>query len=197
MSYRIGEVARLTGLSAKTIRFYEEIGLIPAAPRSNPSYASPGYRAYSDADVRRLGLIRRAKLLNLSLDQLKQLVEAAGEGCCETVEPQFHSLLETKLHETEQKIRELGELRETLRSVLRTNGRSAKHADAASDCFTDDCGFTVPAERLASKAAAKANGTAAPTRRAKKEPPGAARRARLPVVQSGCCEPDCGPDTCP
>lgn len=79
-TYQIGEVAKLTGLSGKTIRHYEEIGLIPPPDRRNPSYASPGYRVYTEAEVRRLVLIKRAKLLDLSLEQLKQLVEAAGDG---------------------------------------------------------------------------------------------------------------------
>lgn len=195
MSYRIGEAARLSGLNAKTIRFYEEIGLIPPARRSNPSHASPGYRVYSDADLRRLGLIKRAKLLNLSLDQLKQLVEAAGEGCCENVEPQFHSLLEAKLCETKGKLRELGELRDTLSSMLRMYGRAAKPAKASSDCFTRDCGFTAPVEKLARRAALKAGGRGATGKSGKRQP---AERFPLPVLQSGgCCEPECGPETCP
>lgn len=193
--YRIGEVARLTGLSAKTIRFYEEIGLIPHARRSNPSYASPGYRAYSDADVRRLALVKRAKLLNLSLDQIKQLVEAAGEGCCETVEPEFHNLLEAKLRETELRMRELGELRETLRSVVRKNGRLSKKLAQASNCFTDDCGLTVPIEKLARRAAKKANGPRAQVRPTTRR---GIRHVSLPILEStGCCEPECGPDACP
>ena len=109
-TYLIGEVARLTGLRSKTIRYYEEIALIPPADRSNPSHAPPGYRVYSDPDVKRLRLIKRAKLLDLSLAQLKQLVEAADEGCCEMLEPKLHSLLKSKLQETEAKFRDLGEL---------------------------------------------------------------------------------------
>lgn len=197
MSYRISEAARLTGLSAKAIRFYEEIGLIPAASRSNPSYHSPGYRAYSDADLRRLSLIKRGKLLNLSIEQLKQLVEAADEGCCQTLEPKFHSLLEAKLQETEVKLRELAELRTTLQTALRANGRSAKETTAASDCFTDDCGFTVPVEQITRKAAhaAKVSEKAAgPSSRTKR----GLQRIALPLVQSGSCyEPDCSPDACP
>jgi MerR family copper efflux transcriptional regulator len=191
MSYRIGEVAKLTGLSAKTIRFYEQIGLIPPPPRSNPSYASPGYRAYSDADVRRLGLIKRAKLLSLSLGQLKQLVDAADDGCCETVEPQFHALLEAKLRETEEKLHELGELRDTLRSVLRTNGRSSKQAKGVSGCITDDCDSIVPAAKLVRKAAAQAAKATTP----KSKPSGGVSSRVLPP--GGCCEPDCGPEICP
>jgi hypothetical protein len=135
------------------------------------------------------------KKKDLSLDQVKQLVEASGEGCCDAVEPQFHTLLEAKLRETEERMRELGELRETLRSVLRKNGRSAKKLAQASDCFTDDCGFTVPVEKLARQAAAKGN---RPRTAAKGSTNPRDRRASLPILGAGgCCEPDCGPDTCP
>jgi DNA-binding transcriptional MerR regulator len=70
---RIGEVADLTGTTPRTIRYYEEIGLLPEAE----DRVSGKRRAYTDADVERLReLIRLRELLNLSLDELKQLVEA-------------------------------------------------------------------------------------------------------------------------
>ena len=144
--YLIGETARLTGLSSKAIRYYEEIALIPPADRSNPSHASPGYRVYSDPDVKRLRLIKRAKLLDLSLAQLKQLVEAADEGCCEMLEPKLHSLLESKLQETEAKLRDLGELRDTLRMLSSRGAAPSERSIEASECFTTDCGFPLPFE---------------------------------------------------
>ena len=122
-------MARLTGLNSKTIRYYEEIGLIPPAPRRNASYASAGYRVFSESDVKRLTLIKRAKLLDLSLAQLKQLVEAADDGCCDVVEPTIDTLLRSKLAETETKLQELGELRDTLRGLLsRGTGQSRRSA---------------------------------------------------------------------
>jgi DNA-binding transcriptional MerR regulator len=150
--YLIGEVARLTGINSKTIRYYEGIGLIPPASRRNPSHASPGYRVYSEADVRRLTLIKRAKLLDLSLEQLKQLLHAANEGCCEAVKPKFHALLESKLQEAEAKLRQLVELRDTLRWLLSGTSESwKKPSAAASECFTTDCGLTVPVEAVLDK----------------------------------------------
>ena len=152
-TYLIGEVARLSGLGSKTIRYYEQIGLIPPASRRNPSHASPGYRVYSDADVRRLTLIKHAKLLDLSLEQLEQLLDAADEGCCETVEPKLHELLELKLQETEAKLRQLGELRDTLCGLLsRRSDPSKKPSTADSDCFTTDCGFNLPVESVSRSA---------------------------------------------
>jgi MerR family transcriptional regulator, repressor of the yfmOP operon len=69
---RIGEVAERTGVTPRTIRYYEEIGLLPAFKRRKGEH-----RLYDDADVERLQELTRLRdLLNLSLDELKQLVEA-------------------------------------------------------------------------------------------------------------------------
>jgi DNA-binding transcriptional MerR regulator len=71
--YRIGEVADLVGTTPRTIRYYEEFGLL-AAP---PAHEKGRHRTYDDADVRRLQeLIRLRDLLGVSLEELKSLVEA-------------------------------------------------------------------------------------------------------------------------
>jgi DNA-binding transcriptional MerR regulator len=70
---RIGEVAELTGTTPRTIRYYEEIGLLPEAS----DRVSGKRRLYTKTDVERLAeLIRLRDLLGLSLDDLKRLVEA-------------------------------------------------------------------------------------------------------------------------
>ncbi len=70
---RIGEVAELTGTTPRTIRYYEEIGLLGCAPER----AQGKHRVYTQADVDRVReIIRLRDLLGLSLDQLKQLLEA-------------------------------------------------------------------------------------------------------------------------
>jgi DNA-binding transcriptional MerR regulator len=70
---RIGDVAKLAGVTPRTIRYYEEIGLLPA-----PDSREPGaHRTYAPGDVERLTeLIRLKNLLGVSLDGLKDLVEA-------------------------------------------------------------------------------------------------------------------------
>jgi MerR family transcriptional regulator, repressor of the yfmOP operon len=69
---RIGEVAELTGTTPRTIRYYEEIGLLSGAERAHGKH-----RWYSEADVERVREIVRLKdLLGLSLEQLSQLLEA-------------------------------------------------------------------------------------------------------------------------
>jgi DNA-binding transcriptional MerR regulator len=71
--YRIGEVAEVVGTTPRTIRYYEEFGLLVA-----PSAHEKGrHRTYDDADVRRLQeLIRLRDVLGVSLEELKRLVEA-------------------------------------------------------------------------------------------------------------------------
>jgi DNA-binding transcriptional MerR regulator len=70
---RIGEVAKLAATTPRTIRYYEEIGLLPAASGREPG----AHRTYAEADVDRLtDLLRLKDLLGVSLEELKELVEA-------------------------------------------------------------------------------------------------------------------------
>ncbi|HEX4464256.1 MAG TPA: MerR family transcriptional regulator [Solirubrobacterales bacterium] len=70
---RIGDVARLAGTTPRTIRYYEEIGLLP----SSSARERGAHRTYAEEDVERLAdLLRLKDLLGLSLEELKQLVEA-------------------------------------------------------------------------------------------------------------------------
>jgi MerR family transcriptional regulator, repressor of the yfmOP operon len=70
---RIGEVAELTGTTPRTIRYYEEIGLLPGAE----DRAQGKHRCYSQADIDRIKeIVRLRDLLGLSLEQLSQLLEA-------------------------------------------------------------------------------------------------------------------------
>ncbi|HVY77311.1 MAG TPA: MerR family transcriptional regulator [Solirubrobacterales bacterium] len=72
---RIGDVAKLAGTTPRTIRYYEEIGLLPV-----PAGREPGaHRTYAEADVERLReLLRLKELLGVSLEELKELVAAEG-----------------------------------------------------------------------------------------------------------------------
>lgn len=70
---RIKEVAERTGFSAPTLRYYEEIGLLPA-----PTRTAAGYRTYDEATVERLAFIARAKWLGCSLDEIADLTTAGS-----------------------------------------------------------------------------------------------------------------------
>ena len=77
----IGELATELKLNPKTIRYYEEVGLLPEPRRSES-----GYRLYSKHEVERLRLIQRAKLVGLSLAETKEIVEYAIDGRCNALE---------------------------------------------------------------------------------------------------------------
>lgn len=105
------ELARATDVPIKTIRFYEEVGLLPPAPR-----AANGYRLYELDDVRRLRFVRKVRNLDISLDDLRQVVSLweHGQIRCSQVE----GLLKQKLAEIEQRIKMLQTLQDDLQSLL-------------------------------------------------------------------------------
>ena len=87
---QIGEVAEQIGLSLRTIRYYEEVGLVTPATRSRG-----GFRLYSDADIARLELIKRMKPLDFSLEEMRILLTALGDlEAPETVALEREQLLE-------------------------------------------------------------------------------------------------------
>ena len=106
---KIGEVARLVGVPAKTLRYYEEIGLISPAGRTDS-----GYRIYGWRELEQIEFIRRAKLMGLSLEQIRGLVEIAEEGMPSGVLKHLDELLELKLEETERRLEELRVFKESL-----------------------------------------------------------------------------------
>jgi DNA-binding transcriptional MerR regulator len=108
----VAEVGRLTGLSRKALRHYEELGLVNPATRTDA-----GYRLYDSEALRRIELVNRAKVLGLRLSEAKEFLHVA-EGCCGDHHPELAALVEGKLAETEQRIAELLSLRSTLEGVL-------------------------------------------------------------------------------
>ncbi len=119
---QIGEAARLTGVSAKMIRHYESIGLIPSADRRDSNY-----RDYGHHDVHRLGFIRRARDLGFSIDQIRDLLKLWGDTHRSSAD--VKALTEAHIAELDSKIRLLGEMRSTL----------AHLADACDGDHRPDC----------------------------------------------------------
>src|SRR6516225_9702675 len=76
----IGQLAALTGIAAKNIRYYESIGLLPC-----PERTANGYRRYSQADVNRLTLLRRLRLLGIPLLELRPLLNDVSDALCSEV----------------------------------------------------------------------------------------------------------------
>jgi DNA-binding transcriptional MerR regulator len=69
--HQIGEVAQSAGLSLRTIRYYDEVGIVVPAGRS-----AGGYRLYTDQDIERLLLVKDMKPLEFSLDEIREIVTA-------------------------------------------------------------------------------------------------------------------------
>ena len=106
---KIGELARQTGLSIKTIRYYERRGLLEQPPRTQG-----GYRLYGLEEVARVRFIQRAKLLGLTLEEIRELVELATRCNEGELVPRLEQVLEAKLAETERKLAELWAFRQNL-----------------------------------------------------------------------------------
>ncbi len=128
--YKIKDVAERTGFTPATLRFYEEIGLLPTAARTEA-----GYRLYDDDTVERLAFIARAKQLGCSLDEIAGLVTAWEGGECGPVQDGLRSLVATKLASAEERIAELV----MLTADLQQAARSLEHHRPGGRC-DDSCG---------------------------------------------------------
>lgn len=104
---RIGEVASATGTTTKTLRFYEQMGLLPPAGRT-----AGGYRTYGADTLARLDFIRRGQSAGLALTQIRDVlhVRDGGDPPCEHV----RQLLRERLHALDTQLAELRALRENL-----------------------------------------------------------------------------------
>ncbi|HEX5158529.1 MAG TPA: MerR family DNA-binding transcriptional regulator [Ktedonobacterales bacterium] len=141
----IGQIARRTGVPAKTIRFYEEIGLLP-----EPSRGSNSYRRYRLADLNRLLLLRRIRLLGLPLSSAKPLLIGASDARCGDVQRQLLSLVEQRLRAIDQEIAELHALRETVAGYQRALAACPPADNSTfSDCSDMRC--IVPSDDAAPK----------------------------------------------
>lgn len=105
---KIGEVASQSGLSVKTIRYYEEIGLL--APITSRSES--GYRMFSHQVLARLAFIKKAQSLGLSLSEIQEILGVYDSGRLPC-----HTVKEHLLHKIEEIDREITDL-ETLKSKL-------------------------------------------------------------------------------
>jgi MerR family copper efflux transcriptional regulator len=100
--YAIADVAERTGFSASTLRYYEDIGLLPA-----PERTAAGYRVYDDTAVARLRFIARTKQLGCTLQEITDLVRAWEGDRCATVSAQLRALVASKLDDNADRIAEL------------------------------------------------------------------------------------------
>jgi len=118
----IGKVAKETGLPAKTIRYYEESGLIPPAER-----AANGYRMYSEQSVHTLRFIKRARDLGFSVAEVSRLLALwQDEGRASS---EVKALARKHLDDIDKKISDLLSLKATLERLVK-----ACRGDHRPDC---------------------------------------------------------------
>jgi len=106
----IHELTHLTGVPAKTIRYYESIGLVP-----RPTRAENNYRQYTPADVERLRFIASARSLGFSLDDISEILTARDDGIapCQRI----LDTIAQRLNEIDRRIADLLRLRDSLKQL--------------------------------------------------------------------------------
>jgi DNA-binding transcriptional MerR regulator len=108
---RSGELARLAGVSADTLRHYERKGVLPAPRRSRA-----GYREYPPEALERVRLGRGALAVGFTLDELAGVLRARDRGAAPCA--RVRSLADEKLASVEERLRELASVRDTLRALI-------------------------------------------------------------------------------
>lgn len=117
----IGDIAHRSGLPPKTIRYYEDIGLI------RPARSENGYRSFSERELHKLAFLARARSLGFSIEDCRALLalyEDAGRTSSEV-----KSIAEKHLERIDAKIRDLAEMRRTLNVLV-----EACAGDQRPDC---------------------------------------------------------------
>ncbi len=106
----IKDVSERTGLPAKTIRYYEDIGLI------TPGRGDNGYRKFSENDLHKLAFVGRARHLGFSIEDCRNLLALWGDNGRSSAD--VRAIAQSHLEQIEAKLRELAEMRDTLARLV-------------------------------------------------------------------------------
>jgi len=120
--FRIGELAKRSGVPSKTIRYYESVGIL-----SPPKRQSNGYRSYGQQDLVTLTFVRSARALGFSLDEVRALLNLWEDKARSSRE--VKKLAEARIQEIDSKVQDLLGLREELRRLC-----ESCHGDERPDC---------------------------------------------------------------
>ncbi len=131
-TFTIGELASRSGLTADTVRYYEKLGIIAAAPRT-----TGGFRVYTVEVLERLRFIKQAQLHGLTLAEIRELLRLDhrhGANQCREV----RALLQRKLVDLDARLSELQEFRRTLDEYLERCNRSLADTPEAACPVVED-----------------------------------------------------------
>lgn len=106
----IGKVAAAAGVNVETIRFYQRRGLL-----QEPAKEDGGFRYYDDSVIGKVRFIKRAQVLGFTLDEIGGLMTLDQHNCCK----QTHDVAAAKLAMVEERIRDLNQMRKTLKQLIR------------------------------------------------------------------------------
>lgn len=154
----IGQAAASSGVNAKMIRYYESIGLVPAAGRR-----ASGYRDYGDGDVHRLGFVRRARDLGFSIAEIRDLLRLWSDEGRSSRDVKDVAL--RHIADLDRRARRLTEMADALRRL----------AGACEGDGRPDCPIIAGLEGFSER-------PAAPTKRPAGPAIGCATRGRRPVA---------------
>jgi len=125
----IGEAAALSGLPAKTIRYYEDVGLLP-----RPVRGGNGYRHYGDKEVNTLRFLKRARALGFSVEDCRELLSLYGDRKRRSADVKAVAL--ARVAEIDRRIAEMNAMRRALEHLA-----ARCHGDERPDCpILDDLG---------------------------------------------------------
>lgn len=141
----IGKLSDATGTKVETIRYYEQIGLLPAPARSTANY-----RTYEDSHLRRLSFIRRARDLGFSIDHVRELMGLAGrrdQSCAavDVIANQHRDGIARKIADLTAMARELDML---IDSCSRNTVANCRIIEALAPPPGKTCGESVSTERF-------------------------------------------------
>jgi DNA-binding transcriptional MerR regulator len=130
--YRISELARRSGFSPSTLRYYETVGLLP-----DPDRTDSGYRLYDDDDVERMRFVARAKAMGLTLADIAELVALWADGPCDSARDRLRHLLEAKAEDVRVRIADLSTFAVQLDHLLRTLESTSSADRCGPGCACD------------------------------------------------------------
>ncbi|MFZ5692836.1 MAG: MerR family transcriptional regulator [Pseudomonadota bacterium] len=134
---KIGDLAELTGTNTPTVRYYEEIGLLP-----RPDRQEGNQRRYGDEDVRRLTFIRRCRDFGFSIDQVRtltSLVQDRNRSCFEA-----RDLARAHLKEVRAKLKELRELEKSISGFVESCTVACAGGPGPDCVILEDLGNAAP-----------------------------------------------------